>query len=412
MGFIFALKSLKNSFNFYYLFSTLFTVLGFIGSVYLTKLFFRANSGDSSVESFCSINKSFDCVSVASSSYSSFLGIPLSVYGMEFYVVLLLVLVSSYLFKSPIKRWESFQFFVCFLAFFVSIILGSISAFLIKSFCVVCFSIYVINFILLLLAFFSSKLSIKELMLQWFFDVRKLIKRSFLFELFFTAILVVLLGQFLFLPKVFSIKNPLNASYSDTSTSKQNEPFIIYPDKPYLIGNLNAPIKVLEFSDYECPFCLKAHIDLLEALKNYPNLFLIRHYDYPLDNKCNPHIKREFHKNSCLSAYYTKCASKQGKFWEYETFVFYNQRNLTKESLEKMASKLGLDVESLKECVNGKEVKEEVLEDIKKLESIFKSASLGVEQIGTPIFVINGKIEGGYKPYFWENLAIKVKTRK
>jgi protein-disulfide isomerase len=138
------------------------------------------------------------------------------------------------------------------------------------------------------------------------------------------------------------------------------------------LGPANAPITIVEFSDYECPYCRKwaqeVYHPLLEA---YPNQIRFVYRDFPLTS---------LHANAMPSAEAADCANEQGKYWEFHEKLFNGQ--LGKEAYQQYATELGLDIAKFNDCVNSNRYQDEVMSDYTW------AANLGVES--TPTFFVNG----------------------
>jgi protein-disulfide isomerase len=148
-------------------------------------------------------------------------------------------------------------------------------------------------------------------------------------------------------------------------------------------GQAGAPIQVVEFSDFECPYCSRA-ADTLKQLKDkyagQPVEFVFRHF--PLS----------FHPNAKPAAEYAQCAHEQDKFWAMHDAIFAGQSaGLSTDKFKEMATQAGLDTAKLEECVASGRAKTLVEEDLKK------GGEAGVG--GTPSFYINGQaFEGNPTP--------------
>lgn len=163
------------------------------------------------------------------------------------------------------------------------------------------------------------------------------------------------------------------------------------PDSPKLTattegyptwGNPKAPVTIIEFSDYQCPFCSRA-IPTLDRIKaEYgPDKVRIVFRDMPLPShgRANP---------ASLAAH---CANEQGKFWEYHNSLFQNQTKLEDGDLKTYAKQLALDEKKFAECY-----------DSKKYQAIIDKSKKEAEGLGitaTPSFVINGQLLQGAQPF-------------
>ncbi len=141
-----------------------------------------------------------------------------------------------------------------------------------------------------------------------------------------------------------------------------------------------AKVRITKFSDFECPACKMLSEVLHKVSKKYEGKVAIQYFFYPLDNNCNPEMKRPMHQNACNAAYLAACLPE--KFAAIEEEIFSNQQNLTTEWIEKRAKE-----EGVLDCYKSKETKDKIATYIK--------ASKPFNIKSTPTFLLNGiKIEG------------------
>ncbi len=153
-------------------------------------------------------------------------------------------------------------------------------------------------------------------------------------------------------------------------------------DDPAL-GPEGAPITIVEFSDYECPFCSKFHLETFGRLLDaYPDQIRFVYRDFPL---------AELHGNATAAAESANCANEQGEFWAYHDRLFSNIGSLNRPTYVGYAETLGLDVAAFEECIDSARYAEEVQADF-----IF-ARNLGVRS--TPTFFINGLPLVGAQPF-------------
>lgn len=147
-------------------------------------------------------------------------------------------------------------------------------------------------------------------------------------------------------------------------------------------GNATAPVTIVEFSDYQCPFCSRA-IPILDRIKKEygPDKVRIVFRDMPLPS----------HPRAPAASLAAHCANDQGKFWEYHDALFENQSKLEDKDLSDHAKTLGLDTTKFSECYSSK--KHQALID----KSAKEAGSLGIQ--ATPSFVINGMLIQGAQPF-------------
>ncbi|HEY0097270.1 MAG TPA: thioredoxin domain-containing protein [Archangium sp.] len=145
-------------------------------------------------------------------------------------------------------------------------------------------------------------------------------------------------------------------------------------------GPDNAPITIVEFSDFQCPFCSRAMKAVDEVMAAYPNQIRLVFRHYPLD----------FHKQAPKAAEASLCANDQGKFWEYHDTLFANQQALEVAQLKEHAKKVGLDSARFDKCLDSGEKAGTVAADMADGQKV------GVN--GTPAFFINGILLSGAQP--------------
>lgn len=148
-----------------------------------------------------------------------------------------------------------------------------------------------------------------------------------------------------------------------------------------VMGPADAPITVVEFSDFECPFCKRGASTVDELIKAYPGKIKLVYKNRPLN----------FHKSARPAAKAALAAHAQGKFFEFYHELFNNQQRLAEPTFfEETAKKLGLDVAKWKTAMDSAAVEEQIKADEKIADS------LGVN--GTPSFFINGVNLQGAQP--------------
>lgn len=146
-------------------------------------------------------------------------------------------------------------------------------------------------------------------------------------------------------------------------------------------GPDDAPVTIIEFSDFQCPFCARAGPTVKQVLARYPEQvrFVYRHY--PLGS---------IHPRAHAAAVASACAAEQGKFWEYHDLLFANAKKLADEDLAGYAEQAGADAAAFSQCVTEGRFDAEVERDI--------AAGRAAGVTGTPTFFINGRMLGGAQP--------------
>jgi protein-disulfide isomerase len=145
-------------------------------------------------------------------------------------------------------------------------------------------------------------------------------------------------------------------------------------------GSPEALITLVEFSDYECPFCSRAHVTVQKLQEQYGNKLRVVMKQNPLS----------FHPRAKPAALAAMAAGEQGKYWEYHDKLFANQKQLDDASLEKYAQELGLDINKWKADLASPKFQDTIQQD----QAL--ASQLGAS--GTPAFFINGRFLSGAQP--------------
>ena len=154
-----------------------------------------------------------------------------------------------------------------------------------------------------------------------------------------------------------------------------------------VLGNKNAPVTIIEFSDYECPFCGRHFTQTYPQLKkDYIDTGKVKivFRDFPLS----------FHQNAQKAAEAAECAGEQGGdavYFRMHDKLFQNQDSLSVDNYKKWAKEIGLDSTKFNSCLDSGKMASEISKDMAD------GSSYGVQ--GTPAFFINGKLVSGAQPF-------------
>lgn len=172
-------------------------------------------------------------------------------------------------------------------------------------------------------------------------------------------------------------------------------------DADAVLGDVDAEISIVEFSDFECPFCARAFFD---AVADFKTSSYFKNGEVNLVFKNFP--LNSIHPNAQPAAEAAECANLQGKFWEYHDLLFENQQFLDESSLKAYASQIGLDMTKFNTCVDNRETKSKVDNDL--------AAATKAGGRGTPYFVILNHDTGETVPVSgavpWANFEAAIKS--
>src|SRR5262245_2127509 len=142
-----------------------------------------------------------------------------------------------------------------------------------------------------------------------------------------------------------------------------------------------APVTIVKFEDFQCPFCKQFQPTIMELLSRYNGKIRLVHKDLPLDS---------IHPQARQAAEAARCADEQGKFWSYHDILYANYPKMSEENLKNLAREVGLDVNVFDLCLRSGKYKAAVQRDL------IDGTKLGVT--GTPTFFINGREISGNQP--------------
>jgi protein-disulfide isomerase len=155
---------------------------------------------------------------------------------------------------------------------------------------------------------------------------------------------------------------------------------VAIPADAPVLGDKNAPVTIVEFTDYQCPFCHRAQDTVEQVLTQYPGKVRLIAKDFPLD----------IHPRAIAASRAARCAAEQKKFWEYHRDLLKTATDYSDEDLKKRAASLGMDVPAFSTCIASDRY------DASIKASFDEGQQLGVN--GTPTFFVNGIALFGARP--------------
>ena len=384
------MKEQKNASPLLYMISTL-SAVGAAISIWQTRLFYVTRSGMGEFHSFCNIGQSFDCTAIEMSKYSELPGgLPLSAFAIAGYLLILtlaLMGLGSELFQRNIKK-----FLVGFtaLAVLFSIVYLVIMMSAIGKFCLFCLCVDLINVAMLILSLrlpSPDSTSAKDGL------------PGVKFTHLASAGVATLLIAFLFTRGLNPQAELKEDDVNDVVASVMNAPTVNvdYPADSPVVGDPNAKVTIVKFSDYECPACKMGATAIHPLFKRYAKDVKFIFVNYPLDQACNPDIPRKMHEFACEAASVAICGAEQGKFLEtYET-LFDSQKDFAVGKIADLLGTVpGIDLAKLKACTQLPSTGEKLRRDI------LSGGKTKMNIQSTPTFFINGKkVEGGLPTFIW-----------
>ncbi len=384
-------------------------LLGALISGYSVYHYLAVNSGFQSGPSFCSLSAHFDCDSVARSPYAAFLGIPVGSFGLLYFLVVLGLLRYG---RAEVGLSEGNRLDVLLaissLSLLPTIILFLLSAITLKTLCVLCLLLDLTTFVCFFLiwggiekgTFFRSLLSGLKSIATFFLPYsggtsREWVHLHMARVLFFvTVALVYVLPSHVILR--YFIEAAAKSQEEELAEQILNDWKLTQPIgrpleetgdlslRDYSLGEQNAPVTIVEFSDFECPFCRKMAPELKALINRYPGKVRLIYKNFPLDKSCNPNMERQLHDFACRAAVMARCAGKQGEgsFWSMHDALI-KLGSFSDERLKSLPVELGLGISEFDACVEDPQTLARVVQDIEI------GSQFGIN--GTPAFFVNGR---------------------
>lgn len=306
------------------------------------------------------------CDVARASSYSHLWGLPLPLFGVAMYGVLALLAVGESLGGSilyPVIRYA--MLVISGAGFVASLALSGIEAFVLHAWCAWCVLSAVVVTLILILAIYGVARPRPPLD-----DASALRAVRGQFVLFIIALIA---GSAAFARLSHSGEMAPAKPVSEATLEER----LVRPGS-HATGDLNSPVTVVEFGDFECPMCGLAQKTVDQMLKDYGDKIRFVFRQYPLVHA---------HSQAEKAAEASECAAEQGKFWQAEKLFYQKQSDLSVKALKGYAQQLGLDTNKFDECLSSGAMAARVQQDMAD------GNAVGV--VGTPTFFVgHQKITG------------------
>lgn len=322
-------------------------------------------SAHAGLASACNINEFVNCDRVATSRFSVFLGIPVAVWGIFGYLLMLGLSAAGLRARRPHGAWPAGLLFASSaVASALAVLLALVSELAIGALCLYCAGSWLVSLALLVTAWRACRPGGVVASLRA--DLRVL-----------SANAGVTLGAVVAAVVLVAVVARAQPRYWE----RPPRPAIAPPTQTA------GPVVIVEFSDYECPFCAKAHDELRGLLAARPDVRLVKRH-FPLDASCNPILKRPMHRDACALARAGICAEEQGKQPEMDDALFANQQ--AHRPVDELAARVGLDLARFRSCLADPETGRRLSADI--------ATGIQIGLKATPTYVIEGVQYSGILP--------------
>lgn len=351
----------------------------------------------------------FNCHVVTGSQWATVFGMPLALWGVLGYIV---VLALALLARQSVD-WASHAATLIFVLalIFVSldVVLLGVQAFVIRSFCTLCLASYVVNIALLIVAIRALGRPWPEALSQSSRALGALVPSAArpAAWLFWGIVLVGVAATVgLHVATTFAARGTLGNMQQQVREYVERRPRVsVDTAMDPTLGPANAPTTLVEFSDFFCPACQHASKMNKVILARHQGQTRLVFKHFPLDMACNDTLKHTVHPGACRIAEASECAHAQGRFWDFHDLVFEKGKDYRMAGLERDIEKLGLDTAAFQTCMASGIGREAVRQDIAEA----KKANV----TSTPTYIINGlPMTGGLTPATFDDVVAVLRERR
>ncbi len=353
------------------------TALGL--SVELTKIHIQVHLHPG-IKSFCSLAHAVSCLNVAESRFSVFAGMPMAVWSILGQLALA-ALIWPFLRKN--RRYGLGLLTAgTWLALVVSMVMAGISGFILHSLCILCAGLGLVNLGMAVISLWQLRQRKSSVLTRFteaiLGDIRTLGKHKGIMASMGILAMAAIAG-ILWYPKYWRIPPRGGPGSLAHGFTKEGHPWI---------GAKHPRIVIEEFTDFQCPFCRRAHDKVRGLLERHADQVRLIHRDYPLDHHCNPEVDEPYHLRACELARAARCAGLQHRYWHMADMLFDRQPRSGGPDVSVLAHRLGLDMTSFSQCMSSRKIRGAIRADIEE------GNRRHVD--GTPTYFVNGMAIQGW----------------
>jgi len=368
-------------------------VWGALFSILSVTQYFRIAREGLVETSFCAISDTINCDIVHASSYADFLGVPIAWWGLCYYAVLGFIALRQALSRREERASVAVAWFMSLGGILYSVYLACISVFVLEVLCLECTAMYLANIVLFVFLFVSLGVPIggavrfvRDYALSVFgrpsnLDFKpRVVKHAIAIGIVFLLCWLVMLA---FSAKetsgeaAASVDEKLRAFYMQSLHDIELNP------EWAVWGNPDAKVTIVEFSEYQCPFCRIAAFTVKPFLREFKDDIRYYFVNFPLDSTCNEQMPRPMHQQACFAAIAGICAQKFGRFWKFHDELFREQSRLSRERILDIAESMGMLRGEMQACIDSPETAARLKDELGAGHRIYVS--------GTPSIYLDGR---------------------
>jgi uncharacterized membrane protein/protein-disulfide isomerase len=362
---------------------------------------------DPAYTSFCDISETVSCTDLYQSRYGSVAGVPIALGGVVWFGVVLLLLFADV--RGPANSRENIASYLLVwstVGLSVAMYMAYASFFVLRTFCILCGVVYVAVAGIFIMTGSGPATPLRRLPLELIRDLRVLAQRpvGFIVAVVFAAGAVLAAVSFPEPRLLASLAESGPAPESPQQAAEQQSEFErFWSDQPRAdsrLTDVEAPVVVVKFNDYQCPACAQTHLVYDPIFAKYesshPGSVRLVTRDFPLDPDCNAATQEGPHDAACDAAAAVRLARRVGdeEARRLEEWLYGNQETLSRDTIvAALAEIAGVDAGEFEAK------RDDLISEVKA--DIEVGVALPVE--ATPTFVINGVVlKGGLAPQFFD----------
>jgi uncharacterized membrane protein/protein-disulfide isomerase len=301
--------------------------------------------------SFCDINSTVSCSEVLLSRYSTAYGVPVAVYGAIWFAGILVLLAAGTWGRAALREnVPGYLFALSTAGLAVVLYLAYISFAVLKVYCPLCLTADAAVIGLFIVSGAATPFPMTTLPKRLLHDL----KDAFVSPVAVGVIVLFAVGSgsavALFAREAAIADSALATGTAQLASADQRSEFerwfAAQPRVPLIVPNEGAKVLIVDFSDFQCPYCKQAYIALKPIIDKYnaqqPNTVRLALKDFPLDSKCNSSVQNGGpHPFACEAAVAVRLAKAKGKEQALEDYLFANQEAFSADNIRKWAREVG-----------------------------------------------------------------------